>query len=36
MRALGATVARDGAENVAWLVAPSRTLRHTLAVCVGR
>jgi hypothetical protein len=36
MRALGATVARGGADNVAWLVAPSRTLRHTLAVCVGR
>ena len=36
MRALGGTVARDGAENVAWLVAPSRTLRLTVAVCAGR
>jgi hypothetical protein len=35
MRALGGTVARDGAENVAWLVAPSRTLRHTVAICAG-
>jgi hypothetical protein len=35
MKPIGATVARDGAENVAWLAPPSAALRHTVAVCTA-
>lgn len=33
MKVLGGVVARDGAENVAWLAPPAESLRHIVAAC---
>jgi hypothetical protein len=33
MTVLGGVVARDGAENVAWLAPPAESLRHIVAAC---